>query len=307
MSGIFISYRREDSAPYAGRLYDRLSARFGAEVVFMDVDDIKPGANFVSLIDEKIGSCDALIAVMGKEWLSSKDKAGNLRLGDAEDFVRLEIATALRRNVLVIPTLVAGTSMPNAQDLPTPLAELAQRQAVVLTDKDFSRDVDQLIEALEKVPELKEKKPATGDAAQKRGAMRTIAWVAVLPIVLLAAIVFWQWQKPDTAKLEGVWEARVNYSWGGSFNETFTFNVKRDQLIGTASFLGDTRGIQEGKIDGERISFSVPFRSMSGSDITEHKAQYTGTLSGNEIRFVMQDDRGYPPVEFVAKRNDRSA
>ncbi|MGH7846835.1 MAG: toll/interleukin-1 receptor domain-containing protein, partial [Candidatus Binatia bacterium] len=288
-------------------LYDRLSARFGAEVVFMDVDDIKPGANFVSLIDEKIGSCDALIAVMGKEWLASKDKAGNLRLGDAGDFVRLEIATALKRNILVIPTLVAGAGMPSARDLPAPLAELAQRQAVELTDKDFARDVDQLIEALEKVPQLKHKEPAARETAAKAGAMRTIAWVAMLPIVFLAAIVFWQWQKPNTARLEGVWEAQVNYSWGGSFKETFAFKVNGEKLLGTASFLGAKHGIQDGKIEGERISFVVPFRSMSGSDITEHKAQYTGMISGNEVHLVMQDDRGYPPIEFVAKKSDRSA
>jgi TIR domain-containing protein len=303
MSGIFISYRREDSAPYAGRLYDRLSARFGEEFVFMDVDDIKPGANFVSLIDEKVGSCDALIAVMGKDWLSSKDKSGNARLGDAEDFVRLEIATALRRNILVIPALVAGTTMPRAQDLPEPLAELAQRQAVELNDKDFSRDVDQLIEALEKVPELKEKKAARGDGPRKQGARRTIAWVAVLPFVLFAAIVFWQWQQPKAAKLEGVWEAQVNYSWGESFKESFTLKANGNQLTGTASFLGDRRGIQEGKIEGARISFFVPFQSMSGSNITEHKARYAGTVSDNEIRFIMQDDRGYPPVEFVARKS----
>lgn len=97
MSGIFISYRREDSAAYAGRLYDRLSAHFGADQVFMDVDDIPPGADFASHIDAKVGSCDAMIVVIGKEWLSACNADGQLRLSDPNDFVGLEIALALQR------------------------------------------------------------------------------------------------------------------------------------------------------------------------------------------------------------------
>ena len=163
MPGIFISYRRHDSAPYAGRLYDRLSARFGEQTVFMDVDDIKPGANFVSLIDEKVASCDALVAVIGNRWLSDKDGDGECRIQSSKDFVRLEIETALRRKILVIPALVNGAQMPAAQDLPEALADLAQRQAIELTDKEFSRDVDQLIEALEKIPPFEgDREPCNG-------------------------------------------------------------------------------------------------------------------------------------------------
>ena len=92
MSGIFISYRREDSAAYAGRLYDRLSANFGADQAFMDVDDIPPGADFAWHIDAKVGSCDAMIVVIGKEWLSACNANGQLRLSDPNDFVGLEIA-----------------------------------------------------------------------------------------------------------------------------------------------------------------------------------------------------------------------
>ena len=92
MSGIFISYRREDSAPYAGRLYDLLSARFGADKVFMDVDDIPPGADFAAHIGAKVASCDAMIVVVGKHWLTSQNEAGQLRLSDPNDFVALEVA-----------------------------------------------------------------------------------------------------------------------------------------------------------------------------------------------------------------------
>ena len=87
MSGIFISYRREDSAPYAGRLCDRLGEHFGADQVFMDVDDIPPGADFSAHIGAKIGSCDALVAVIGKQWLTARNAEGQLRLSDPNDFV----------------------------------------------------------------------------------------------------------------------------------------------------------------------------------------------------------------------------
>jgi hypothetical protein len=97
MSGIFISYRREDSAPYAGRIYDRLSAEFGADQVFMDVDDIAPGADFVAQIGAKVGGCDALIAVIGKNWLSARNAKGQLRFADPNDFVGLELSLALDR------------------------------------------------------------------------------------------------------------------------------------------------------------------------------------------------------------------
>jgi hypothetical protein len=155
MSGIFISYRREDSAPYAGRLNDHLCDHFGSERVFMDVDDIEPGADFVSLIEQKVASCDALIAVIGKTWLIRDEQAGRSRLDNPHDFVRLEIELALRRNILVIPALVGGAEIPKPDDLPLPLREFAQHQAVELTDKDFQRGVDKVIAALQTVPSLK--------------------------------------------------------------------------------------------------------------------------------------------------------
>ena len=307
MPGIFISYRRQDSAPYAGRLYDRLSARFGEENVFMDVDDIKPGANFVSLIDEKIASCDALVAVIGKRWLSSQDHGGESRLQSGEDFVRLEIETALRRKIIVIPALVSGAEMPAAQDLPEALADLAQRQAIELTDKDFSHDVDQLIEALKKVPGLSAVSGPAGSVERKRRVMRAAVWKLALAFLVLALIGFWQWQHSRPANFAGLWEAQVNYSWGGSFKEEFDLKTDGDKLFGTASFLGTKRGIQQGRIGDGEVAFIIRFQSLSGSELTAHEAQYTGKISGGEIRFVMQDDRGYPPVEFVAKRNDRPA
>ena len=95
MSGIFISYRRDDSSGHAGRLYDHLSAHFGPDKLFMDVDTIEPGMDFVEVIEQAVGSCEVLIEVIGNEWLDAIDDAGRRRLDKPEDYVRLEIKAAL--------------------------------------------------------------------------------------------------------------------------------------------------------------------------------------------------------------------
>src|SRR6185369_8101255 len=127
-SGIFVSYRREDAAGHAGRLFDRLVSHFGRDRIFMDVDAIEPGQDFVTVIENAVGSCEILIAVIGKDWLSSTGRTG--RLNNPNDFVRLEIGTALSRDVRVIPVLVERASMPKPEDLPEDLVKLTRRNAV---------------------------------------------------------------------------------------------------------------------------------------------------------------------------------
>jgi hypothetical protein len=152
MGGIFISYRREDSGPYAGRLRDTLSRDFGAEQVFRDIDRINPGERFPRAIENAVGSCSALLALIGPTWLVVRDEAARRRLDNPDDYVRHEIATALQRpDVLVIPVLVGSTSMPAAADLPEPLAALAECNAVRITDESWDDQVARLTRALEKV------------------------------------------------------------------------------------------------------------------------------------------------------------
>jgi hypothetical protein len=149
MPGIFISYRREDCPGHAGRIFDRLRARFGPDIVFMDVATIDAGVDFVDVIQRAVGSCDALLAVIGPEWLSAAH-AGQRRLDNARDFVRLEIAGALQRDVRVLPVLVDGASMPAGENLPADLQGLTRRQAVELRDARWDDDIDQLIGGLER-------------------------------------------------------------------------------------------------------------------------------------------------------------
>lgn len=150
-SGIFISYRRVDSAGHAGRLYDRLARHFGDKQVFIDVDLIEPGVDFAQAIDKAVGSCQILLAIIGRSWVASLDETGRRRLDNANDFVRAEIASALARDVCVIPVLVQGAQMPRAQDLPEDLRRLSLLQAFELSDLRWGRDVDRLVEVIEKM------------------------------------------------------------------------------------------------------------------------------------------------------------
>jgi TIR domain len=147
---LFINYRREDTAPYAGRLYDRLTAHFSEDQVFMDIDQIEPGEDFVEVINRKVGTCDIAIVAIGPNWLHAADASGKRRLDDEEDFVRMEIVAALQRNIRVIPVLVDRAQMPRKQDLPEPLAPLSRRNAIELSETRFHADVNRLIEVIER-------------------------------------------------------------------------------------------------------------------------------------------------------------
>lgn len=148
---IFISYRREDSAGYAGRLSDRLVTEFGFEQVFFDIDTILAGDDFVEVLTEKVESCDVLFAVIGKSWLTIADAAGQPRIQNPEDFVAIEIGAALKWKVRVIPILVGGGRMPMSSELPEALTPLARRQAHELPDKGFIPALEKLFPILKQV------------------------------------------------------------------------------------------------------------------------------------------------------------
>jgi hypothetical protein len=147
-----VSYRRGDSG-HAGRLYDALSSRFGTDNVFMDVDTIAPGADFAEVIDRAVTSCDVVIALIGRGWLTANDTDGRRRLEDPDDFVRLELESGLAHDIVVIPTCVQGAAVPSAEELPPSLAALAGRQAVELRDIGWHDDVARLIRRLERLAE----------------------------------------------------------------------------------------------------------------------------------------------------------
>ena len=148
---IFINYRREDSAATAGRLHDRLAQVFGRKRIFMDVDQIPAGIDFVAHLNSQVAACNVLLVVIGRQWLNVKNEAGERRLHQPDDFVAIEIAAALARDIRVIPVLVDGAIIPKASELPDSLKPLVRRQAIDLRQAHFGRDAEALIERLREV------------------------------------------------------------------------------------------------------------------------------------------------------------
>src|SRR5262245_47573642 len=145
---IFINYRRDDSSGMAGRLHDRLAQVFGRDNLFMDVDRIPVGADFVTHLNNQVAACDAMLVVIGPNWLTAKDEAGQRRIDQPDDFVAIEIAAALARDIRVIPVLVEQARMPKASELPESLKLLARRQAAEVRHGYFGRDAEALIERM---------------------------------------------------------------------------------------------------------------------------------------------------------------
>jgi hypothetical protein len=186
---IFLSYRREDSAAWAGRLHDSLAARFGENSIFQDVVAIRPGADFTDAIDQALDRSDAALAVIGPRWLTVVGPNGEPRLSQADDYVRAELVAALAHGLPVVPVLVGGAAMPGHSDLLPELQPLALRQAVVLRDSAWHQDVEALIKG------LRGEQPA--GRRSRRPAVTALAAVVALAIVGL--VVAWALRGRETS------------------------------------------------------------------------------------------------------------
>lgn len=145
---VFLSYRRQDSSGYTRLLYDRLNSRFPGQI-FMDINGIGLGADFVNSIRGAVAASSVLVALIGKDWLTITGADGRPRLQDSRDFVRIEIRSALERGIRVIPVLLPGAAMPSVEELPQDMAALAHRQALHLTDVDLDQNIAALIQTLD--------------------------------------------------------------------------------------------------------------------------------------------------------------
>lgn len=204
MSDIFISYRRGTASPYARGIYERFESQFGAGRVFMDIDTMEPGVDFVEYIETAVSSCRVLIVVMGPDWLAAVDDTGKRRLDDPDDFVRAEVSAALERaDVRVIPVLVANASPPGKADLPEDLVPLTRRHALEITDGRWEYDLGVLVRTVRKIlaeTEAAPQRAAEGPAARVEGALRSprpgwlrrpagiAAAVAVVAVIAVAAV-----------------------------------------------------------------------------------------------------------------------
>lgn len=312
MASFFLSYRRDDSAGFAGRLAEALEAEFGAGSVFRDVDDIQPGEDFVQAIQSHLREVGAVLVMIGPLWLTV-GADGKRRLDDPGDFVRQEIQVALGSGKPLIPLLVDGAAMPTADALPPSLAALARRQAVVLSDASWRNDVRQL------VANLRPLLPAVDSGTIKRHRLLipgTAAAVALLGIY--AALQLMPGARapkatsqpavsPAVADVTGRWMARVKYDWGDQYDETFEFKYLDKSLHGTATYLARPLTIEQAKVEGEWLSFVTHSQQMLGSDSPwkEVTHRYTGQVTPEGIRFTLESSGGYTPhvpVEFVSRR-----
>jgi hypothetical protein len=200
-SGIFISYRRQDAQMAAGRLADCVKEAFGSASIFRDVETIDPGVDFVDALDRALKECVAMLVVIGPQWLGITDKHGRRRLDDTNDWTRIEVATALKRNIRVVPVVLDGTAMPDDTELPDDLKALSRRQALDLSDKRWRADVDRLVDTLARIPGLQRvppgpdipEPPKPGPLPERegtleratRGVKKTLMWIGGVMVALV--------------------------------------------------------------------------------------------------------------------------
>lgn len=304
---VFISYRRDDSAGYARAVYAELAREFGAERIFIDVDDIAAGQAFDKVIRREVGASQVLLVLIGKRWLGERDGVP-ARIHDVDDFVRLEVATGLARGMRVIPVLLDGAAMPGEAQLPEPLRALARRNALELDNARFAADTARLVAT------LRESLHGTGGVPPAR--RRLTVRAAMAGVLLVGTTVFaGAWfarsganganpaARPD---LDGAWQAEVIYDWpNAKYTERFEFSGDGAQLHGSASFLGTPRGLLEGRLEADAIAFVTRTREIGAGGSAELVHRYRGQRVGDELRFVMQTEGGasaHLPVEFVARR-----
>ena len=177
---IFVSYRRDDAAGHAGRLHDALLDHFRREQIFMDIDAIEPGLDFVESIEHALSQCDVLLVLIGPRWLGPQGSAGHRRLDDPTDFVRLEVQSALvRTDLRVVPVLIQGAEMPTSADLPRELQPLVRRNALEVSDTRWQYDISQLVELLKRIERAKNGTAASGTAVHPTGGETATATATV--------------------------------------------------------------------------------------------------------------------------------
>jgi hypothetical protein len=294
---VFLSYRRDDAAGYAGRLEESLERRLGRGSVFRDVGDIAPGEDFVHVIRARLAEAQGVLVLIGRRWAGT-DASGARRIDDEDDFVRLEVQEALASGARVVPVLLPGATMPSEDDLPVPLKALARRHALTLDDLHWAAGVDRLLAGLGHVPRRKVWPWALGAAAL--GALAVAAWCGL--------------GAPDAGDdgtaLLGRWEAEVRYDWGDRFTERFEFERHAGGLTGTAGYLRHPRAIENLRFDGANLHFQTRTRLVSGSEERELTHAYAAELRGRApdqvLAFRMQSSGGFggghTPITFEARR-----
>jgi len=295
MAAIFISYRREDTGGHAGRLCDRLTARFGGNRVFMDIQDIRPGQNFAASIEDTIATCDCVIAVIGPRWLETVQKRAQAR----DDFVRHEIGAALKRRVTVIPVLVGGAHMPAAADLPPELADLSLRNAVEIRDERFDDDVATLETFL--ASDLRSADiPVKGNRV--RGAA-TLGYAIPLLLVVLAIAGYFLFRPgrpvavntsapaPAPAPvIDGDWVAEMQKPGQRPFRIRLTFQRVGESIGGMVSYPTGDGPMHDVALKGRTLTFYTTHVPQFAS--TPAVVRFQAEVKDDHIQLMSTDDGG---------------
>jgi len=296
MAGIFISYRRADASGHAGRLSDRLIARFGADRVFLDIQDLHPGENYATSIEDTIAACDCVIAVIGPRWLDTLQA----RAPSGGDFLLHEIAVALRRHVTVIPVLVGGARMPAGGDLPAALAELTFLNAIEIRDEHFDQDVEQLEAFLAGV--VHGAKPAAGRGAP--GARYVAPAVAALAIALAGGGYLWLRSgrggavavapgvpaAPAAAVIEGDWIAEMHKPDQPPFRIRLHFQRVGDSIGGVVRYPTGDGPMHDVTLRGRTLTFATTHTPQFSSEPATIRFQCD--VGVDELHLIVTNEGG---------------
>lgn len=293
---VFISYRRDDAAGYAGRLEEALERRLGRGSVFRDVQDIAPGEDFVAAIRQQLAGAHTVLVLIGPRWAGG-DMPGQRRIDDERDMVRLEVQAALACGARVVPLLLPGATMPDEAGLPAPLKPLATRNALPISESAWDADLHRLVASIGGANRRAVWPWALGGAAVAAAAVAALCWLRFAPAA-------------DPAQgIVGVWTASVRYDWGDRYTERFEFKRHAGTLAGTASFLSYPLPIEKLQLDGRNLHFETHSEESMGqerrSKTHAYAAEWRDSPSGATLVFRLQTTGGFSvhkPIDFEARR-----
>jgi hypothetical protein len=307
MTNLFISYRRDDAAGHAGRLSDRLIARFGAARIFMDVQDIQPGQNFEQAIERTLATCDTMLVVLGPRWLESL----RVRIASGEDFVRREIAVSLERGTTVIPVLVGGARMPTAEQLPKELSAFSRCQAVEVRDDRFDEDAARLVDFLAGGAGAPDAHAGVAVRLDARSPRVLGAAAAALVLAVVAGWVMWPSRPANVIApgntqggtsvettaatvappdISGDWIAELQKPGQAMFRIRMTFSRAGEQVIGTVRYPTGEGAIVDGRYVDGRITFHTVHVPQFESEPATIRFQVR--VDGDVLRVTTADDGG---------------
>jgi hypothetical protein len=287
VSHVFLSYARRDQE-FADRLVTALEGR-GVNV-WVDRQDIPGGAAWEAAIGEAVSVSSAVLVVLSPASVTS-------------EYVPKELSLAEKYDRPIVPILYESwEGAADAAAVKRVEFQLAGLQYVDFAHQPFEPGLTALLRCLPATPAGVGTDRPTPAVEPRRAGRRglLLAGAGLVALAVLAALLVSRWRGGAAPRIDGDWEAPVTYGWGVTATERFRLRVDGGTVAGTASFLGVPRGILDGRLDGDRIVFRTPIEGGAGSPAFSNG--YRGRVQADGIHFVLQDDRGSPPVEFTARR-----